>query len=68
VLCDENDYQWAKEMLRQYRFAEKCQILFSPAHGTLNSTQLAEWILRDRLPVRMQVQLHKLLWNNTPGH
>ena len=68
VLCDENDYQWAKEMLQQHRLAEKCPVLFSPAHGTLVATQLADWILRDRLPVRLQVQLHKLLWNNVPGH
>jgi 7-carboxy-7-deazaguanine synthase len=68
VLCDENDYQWAKRILQQYRLAEKCPVLFSPAHDTLNATQLAEWILRDRLEVRMQLQLHKLLWNNDPGH
>lgn len=68
VLCDENDYLWASEVLRQRQLSEKCEVLFSPAHGTLNATQLAEWILRDRLPVRMQLQLHKLLWDNTPGH
>jgi 7-carboxy-7-deazaguanine synthase len=68
VLCDESDYQWAKQVMRQHHLAGKCAVLFSPAHGTLNPTQLAEWILRDRLPVRMQLQLHKLLWNNAPGH
>ena len=68
VLCDENDYQWAKQILQQYQFARICPVLFSPAHNTLNATLLAEWILRDRLPVRMQVQLHKILWNNEPGH
>jgi 7-carboxy-7-deazaguanine synthase len=68
VLCDENDYQWAKQILQQYQLAGKCPVLFSPVHGTMDATQLANWILRDRLPVRMQVQLHKLLWNNTPGH
>ena len=68
VLCDENDYQWAKQVIHQYQLAGKCAVLFSPAHGTLNPTQLADWILRDRLPVRMLLQLHKLLWNNTPGH
>lgn len=68
VLCDESDYQWAKQVMRQHRLAEKCAVLFSPAHGTLDPTRLAEWILRDRLPVRMLLQLHKLLWNNTPGH
>ncbi|HEY0665240.1 MAG TPA: 7-carboxy-7-deazaguanine synthase QueE [Gallionella sp.] len=68
VLCDENDYLWARQILGQYRLPEICEVLFSPAHGTLNATQLAEWILRDRLPVRMQLQLHKLLWANAPGH
>lgn len=68
VLCDEADYQWAKQKVKQYQLADKCPVLFSPVHGLLNATQLAEWILRDRLPVRLQVQLHKLLWNNSPGH
>ena len=68
VLCDKNDYQWAKQILLQHRLAEKCAVLFSPAHGTLNAAHLAEWILRDRLPVRMLLQLHKLLWNDAPGH
>lgn len=67
VLCDHGDYQWAKQILQQHRLAQKCEVLFSPAHGTLDAAQLADWILRDRLPVRMQVQLHKLLWNNEPG-
>lgn len=68
VLCDENDYQWATQILQQHRLVEKCAVIFSPAQGTLGATQLAEWILRDRLPVRMLVQLHKLLWHDAPGH
>jgi 7-carboxy-7-deazaguanine synthase len=68
VLCDENDYRWATQILRQHGLAEKCEVAFSPAHGVLDATQLAEWILRDRLPVRMLLQLHKLLWHNAPGH
>lgn len=68
VLCDEHDYQWAKQILQQHHLTGKCAVLFSPAHGTLDVTQLADWILRDHLPVRMQLQLHKLLWNNVPGH
>lgn len=68
VLCDEKDYRWAKQILRQHRLDEKCAVLFSPAHGMLDAACLAEWILRDRLPVRMLLQLHKLLWNNAPGH
>ena len=68
VLCDEGDYQWAKQMLRQYQLNEKCGVLFSPVHDGLNVTHLAEWILHDQLPVRLQIQLHKILWNNVPGH
>jgi len=67
VLCDEADYQWAKDMLREHRLAQTCTVLFSPVHGGLDPTQLAEWILRDRLPVRMQLQLHKYLWDNARG-
>ena len=68
VLCDENDYLWARQILLQHQLADKCAVLFSPAHGTLNATDLAEWVLRDRLPVRMLLQLHKQLWHNAPGH
>jgi 7-carboxy-7-deazaguanine synthase len=68
VLCDAADYQWAKDIIVEHQLAKKCPILFSPVHGTLNPTHLAEWILRDRLPVRLQVQLHKILWQNAAGH
>lgn len=68
VLCDAADYQWAKKIIVEHQLAKKCPILFSPVHGTLNPTDLAEWILHDRLPVRLQVQLHKLLWQNAAGH
>jgi 7-carboxy-7-deazaguanine synthase len=68
VLNGEADYQWAKQIIQQHHLGDKCDVLFSPVHGVLDATQLAEWILRDRLPVRLQVQLHKLLWNNVPGH
>jgi len=68
VLNGEADYQWAKQILQQYHLSEKCSVLFSPVHGVLDAARLAEWILQDRLFVRMQVQLHKLLWNNAPGH
>jgi len=68
VLRDEADYQWARQIMRKYYLADKCPVLLSPVHGELNATQLAEWILRDRLPVRLQVQLHKLLWDNQQGH
>ncbi len=68
VLCDENDYHWARQILIQYRLDDKCTVLFSPAQGALSATQLADWILRDNLPVRFQLQLHKILWNNEAGH
>jgi 7-carboxy-7-deazaguanine synthase len=67
VLCDRRDYDWAKEKLEDYLLDGKCTVLFSPVAGQLAPKDLAEWILQDRLPVRMQVQLHKLLWGNQRG-
>ena len=67
VIGNEEDYQWSKVMLAEHQLLERCQVLFSPVMGQQNPTELAEWILRDRLPVRFQVQLHKLLWGDTPG-
>lgn len=67
VLCDRADYDWAKKILAEYGIAEKCSVLFSPVHGRLDAAALAEWILEDHLPVRMQVQLHKILWGERPG-
>lgn len=68
VLCDEADYHWACQILAQYHLADQCPVLFSPAQGVLAPAQLAEWILRDGLPVRFQLQLHKILWQNAAGH
>jgi 7-carboxy-7-deazaguanine synthase len=68
VLCDEADYQWAREQIRKHQLDAKCPLLMSPVHGKLEPRLLAEWILRDHLPVRMQLQLHKLLWGEKPGH
>ena len=68
VLCDEADYRWACDQIREHRLADLCPLLMSPVHGKLEPRRLAEWILRDRLPVRMQLQLHKLLWGEQPGH
>lgn len=68
VICDRGDYEWSRGMLADHRLAERCQVLFSPSYGQLDARQLAEWILVDRLPVRLQVQLHKYLWGNIPGH
>lgn len=67
VLCDEADYEWAKQMLAERHLEDICPVLLSPSYHELPATTLAEWILRDRLPVRMQIQLHKLLWGEVPG-
>lgn len=67
VLCDHTDYLWAKEMLEQHQLAAHCEVLFSPSHEQLSATDLANWILEDHLSVRLQIQLHKYLWGNTPG-
>jgi len=69
VICDRADYEWARFKLDEYQLAEKvADVLFSPSHGQLHGRELAEWILADNLPVRLQLQLHKLLWNDAPGH
>ena len=67
VLADRADYDWALGVLRERDLAVRCAVLFSPVHGKLAPRELAEWILADRLEVRMQVQLHKLLWGEVPG-
>lgn len=69
VICDRQDYDWARFKLDEYDLANTVtDILFSPSYGQLSPTDLAEWILADNLPVRLQLQLHKLLWNDAPGH
>jgi 7-carboxy-7-deazaguanine synthase len=67
VICDRQDYDWAKQQLAQYQLATKCEILFSPSYGQMPPSDLAQWILEDHLPVRFQLQLHKLLWGEEPG-
>ena len=67
VICDREDYDWAVAMLAEHQLVERCEVLFSPSHEQLPAQQLADWIVSDRLPVRFQVQLHKLLWGNAPG-
>lgn len=67
VLCSREDYEWAKELLSSRKINEKCPVLFSPVYSQINPTALAEWVLADKLPVRMQVQLHKILWGEKPG-
>ena len=67
VICDRTDYEWSRAMLREHGLADRAMVLFSPSHAQLHAGQLADWILEDRLPVRLQVQLHKILWGNQPG-
>jgi 7-carboxy-7-deazaguanine synthase len=67
VIADRADYEWARAMLQEHALAARCQVLFSPVHGMIAPRELAEWILADRLDVRMQLQLHKLLWGGEAG-
>jgi len=67
VLCDEPDYRWAVAKIAEHRLVGRCELLFSPAQGRLEPRTLAAWILRDRLPVRFQLQLHKVLWGSERG-
>ncbi len=67
VLCSRKDYDWAKKIIDQYKLTQKCSVLFSPVYLKLDVTDLGDWILKDQLHVRMQIQLHKLLWGEKPG-
>ena len=62
VITDRTDYEWASDVIFDYGIFEMCEVLMSPAHGILDIRQLGEWILHDHMPVRLQPQLHKLLW------
>jgi len=68
VICDRMDYEWSRAQVSERGLAAICEIIFSPAWGQLPPRELAEWILEDRLQVRMQLQLHKLVWGEEPGH
>jgi 7-carboxy-7-deazaguanine synthase len=68
VIASRVDYEWACTMLAEYALADRCMVLFSPVHGAVQPRELAEWIIADKLPVRFQMQLHKLLWNDAAGH
>lgn len=68
VLCSRQDYEWARSIIKEYSLASRVQLLFSPSWNQLSPTDLANWIIEDNLPVRFQLQLHKILWNDTPGH
>ena len=67
VVCDRADYEWARAIVAGHALADRCEVLFSPSAQQLPARDLAEWIIEDRLPVRFQMQLHKVLWGDQPG-
>jgi 7-carboxy-7-deazaguanine synthase len=67
VICDRDDYEWAKQVVTERELATRCAVLFSPSWGRNMDRALAEWILEDRLAVRFQIQLHKVIWGDVPG-
>jgi len=67
VICDRADFDWARDIVAEHRLAETCDVLFSPSYAQVAARELADWIVAERLPVRYQMQLHKLLWNDEPG-
>lgn len=68
VICSRTDYDWSKKVLVERQLDQLCEVLFSPSWGQLPARELAEWVLADQLPVRFQLQLHKYLWGDAPGH
>lgn len=68
VIANREDYEWSKKQLQDYQLDSHCEVLFSPVHNESNSVDLANWIIEDNLPVRFQLQLHKILWHDEPGH
>ncbi|SVC88072.1 uncharacterized protein METZ01_LOCUS340926, partial [marine metagenome] len=68
VICNRADYEWSCATLAAHGQTDKCAVLFSPSYGQMDPTELAEWILEDQLQVRLQLQLHKYLWGEAPGH
>lgn len=68
VICNRADYEWSKQQLNEYKLYEKNEVLFSPSHSEVEAVELAEWVLKDKLPIRLQLQLHKYLWGDEPGH
>ena len=67
VICDRADFDWACGIVAEHRLDERCEVLFSPSFGQLPASDLADWIVAERPPVRYQLQLHKILWNDEPG-
>jgi 7-carboxy-7-deazaguanine synthase len=67
VICSREDYEWARGIVAEHRLSDRCDVLFSPSKSEITARDLADWIVHDRLPVKFQMQLHKLLWNDEPG-
>jgi 7-carboxy-7-deazaguanine synthase len=67
VICSRQDYDWSRGIVAEHRLSERCDVLFSPSKSEVSARDLADWIVQDRLPVKFQMQLHKLLWNDEPG-
>ena len=67
VICSRSDYEWSRQLVQERNLADRTMVLFSPSHDQVAARDMAEWILADGLPVRLQVQLHKILWGNEPG-
>jgi 7-carboxy-7-deazaguanine synthase len=67
VICSRSDYEWARQQVGERGLADRCEVLFSPAWGEVDAATLAGWVLHDELPVRVQLQLHKILWGDVPG-
>jgi 7-carboxy-7-deazaguanine synthase len=67
VICSREDYDWSRAYLQEHALSERCQVLFSPSYTEVPPAALADWILADRLPVRFQLQLHKVLWGDVAG-
>ncbi len=67
VICSREDYDWARGIVAEHRLSARCDVLFSPSKSDISARDLADWIVQDRLPVKFQMQLHKILWNDEPG-
>jgi len=67
VVADRRDFDWSCEQIKEKQLLERCEVLVSPVHGSLDADELAGWVIESGLPIRFQVQLHKLLWGDEPG-
>ncbi len=67
VICSRADFEWSRDFVRAHDLVGRCAVLFSPSANQVEGRELAQWILDERLPVRLQIQLHKVLWGDTPG-